>query len=139
MKWDVFICHASEDKKGLVRGLAEGLKHAGLRVWYDEFSLSIGDSLRRSIDKGLAKSNYGIVVLSPSFFKKEWPQKELDALVGKEADGKKVILPSWHRIGRNEVAARSPLLADRVALRSDIGIEKLVDGIQEAMSGNGLV
>jgi len=60
--------------------LAESLRKKGARVWYDEFTLKIGDSLRRSIDKGLTKSRYGIVVLSPAFFKKEWAQKELDGL-----------------------------------------------------------
>lgn len=75
--WDVFISHASEDKEAVVRPMAAALVQAGLRVWYDEFTLTLGDGLRESIDRGLAQSRYGIVVLSPSFFGKRWPQQEL--------------------------------------------------------------
>ena len=59
--YDVFISHASEDKEEVVRPLANALRKAGLKVWYDEFELHIGDSLRRKIDQGLAKSRFGIV------------------------------------------------------------------------------
>jgi hypothetical protein len=55
---DFFISHASEDKDGLVRELAEALRTKGARVWYDEFTLRIGDSLRRNIDQGLANSRF---------------------------------------------------------------------------------
>lgn len=72
--WDAFISHASEDKPEFVRPLADALAKYGLAVWYDELSLSIGDSLSRSIDKGLENSNFGIVVLSPAFFSKNWPE-----------------------------------------------------------------
>ncbi len=74
MLYDVFICHASEEKDDFVRPLAHRLKENQIEVWYDEFSLKVGDSLRRSIDLGLSKCRYGIVVLSKSFFRKEWPQ-----------------------------------------------------------------
>ena len=77
-EWDLFICHASEDKKEIVRPLVKALIKEGFRVWYDEFTLTMGDRLRRSIDKGLAQSKYGIVILSPNFFKKNWPQTELN-------------------------------------------------------------
>ena len=70
MLYDVFICHASEDKEAFVRPLAAILQESHLEVWYDEFALSVGDSVRRAIDRGLAQSRYGIVVLSPSFFAK---------------------------------------------------------------------
>jgi len=61
--WDVFICHASEDKKDIAKPLALALIKMGLKVWYDEFTLKVGDSLRRSIDYGLSQSRYGIVIL----------------------------------------------------------------------------
>lgn len=72
---DIFISHAWEDKADFVEALAHSLRAAGAEVWYDDFSLRPGDSLRRSIDKGLGSSRFGIVVLSTHFFKKEWPQK----------------------------------------------------------------
>lgn len=113
--YDAFICHASEDKEGFVGPLAGKLVELGLNVWYDKFSLKIGDSLRRSIDKGLANSRYGIVVLSKNFFAKEWPQKELDGLTAKEIGGKKVILPIWHNVIKEDILKYSPPLADKVA------------------------
>ena len=66
-EYDVFISHASEDKEAVVRPLANALRQKGVRVWYDEFELKIGDSLRRKIDQGLSKSRFGIVVISRSF------------------------------------------------------------------------
>ncbi|MFM5040027.1 toll/interleukin-1 receptor domain-containing protein [Aeromonas caviae] len=57
--------------------LAGILKEYGFRIWYDEFELEIGDSLRESIDKGLVTSRYGIVVLSPKFLDKNWTKYEL--------------------------------------------------------------
>jgi hypothetical protein len=122
-EWDVFISHASEDKDGFVRPLAEKLRSEGLRVWYDEFTLVVGDSLRRSIDRGLAKSRFGVVVVSQAFLQKEWPQRELDGLVAREINGVKVILPVWHNIGHAEICTYSPTLADRMAVSSSKGIE----------------
>ena len=132
-QWDLFICHASEDKDDFVRPLAQALRGRGLRVWYDEFTLTIGDSLRRSIDRGLASSRFGVVVLSPSFFAKEWPQRELDGLVAKEIEGRKVILPVWHKLTRGDVFRYSPTLADKVAASSSEGIDIVVAKILEAI------
>lgn len=118
---DVFICHASEDKEEVARPLATLLMERGMKVWYDEFSLTIGDSLRDSIDQGLAGSRFGAIVLSPDFFKKEWPRAELDGLVAKQrASGGKVLLPIWHRITRDEVLAQSPTLAGLKALNTSV-------------------
>jgi hypothetical protein len=118
MDYDVFISHASEDKEGFVRPLAEDLRGRNVKVWYDEFSLGWGASLRRSIDVGLARSRFGIVVLSEFFFKKEWTQRELDGLFALEMDGRSRILPIWHKISKDEVRKFSPLLADKLALNS---------------------
>ena len=117
--YDAFICHATEDKAELVRPLAEYLASMGFKIWYDEFELTIGDSLRQSIDKGLSNSRYGIVVLSNSFFAKDWTQYELDGLVAKQGVGYKVVLPIWHKITRKDVLKYSPSLADKLALNSE--------------------
>lgn len=113
--FDVFISHASEDKDEVVRPLAKALDAGGLSVWYDEFELKIGDSLRRKIDKGLAKSRFGVVVLSKSFFQKGWPNYELDGIVTRVVTGEQVILPIWHNISKAEVIEYSPSLADKLA------------------------
>ena len=120
LSYDVFISHASEDKESFVRALAERLTQGGLAVWYDDTTLKWGDSLRREIDKGLARSRFGVVVLSESFFRKEWPQRELDGLVQLETAGRSRILPIWHKVSKDEVAAFSPTLADKVALNTAV-------------------
>lgn len=112
---DVFISHASEDKDELVRPLANALISKGLNVWYDEMTLKIGDSLRQKIDKGLANSKVGLVVLSPSFIKKGWTNYELDGIVTKTVSGEQVLLPIWHNITKQQVVDFSPSLADKVA------------------------
>jgi Protein kinase domain/TIR domain len=122
-QWDVFISHASEDKEFVARPLAGLLRDAGLRVWLDESELKLGDSLRRGIDQGLAGCRFGVVILSASFFAKEWPQRELDALFARAAEGPKIILPVWHGIDRQFVATYSPILADRLAVSTERGIE----------------
>ncbi len=114
-EYDVFISHASEDKDEVVRPLAHSLKAGGLKVWYDEFALRIGDSLRRKIDKGLARSRFGVVVLSQSFFQKGWPNYELDGIVTRAVTGEQIILPIWHNISKSEVIEYSPSLADKLA------------------------
>lgn len=133
-QWDAFICHASEDKDTFVRRLADELISRGIRIWYDEFTLRVGDSLRRSIDKGLAKSRYGIVVLSHAFFAKEWPQKELDGLVVRERNGRKVILPVWLDVSAEDVASYSLPLADRVAAKAREGFDKVVAQLLSVLS-----
>lgn len=106
----------------------------GFRVWYDEFELKVGDSLRQSIDRGLVNSRYGIVVLSKAFFEKNWPQYELNSLTAREIDGRKVILPIWHNIGRKEILAYSPTLADKIALRSrTMTIEEVAEALAEVL------
>jgi TIR domain len=117
-KWDVFISHASEDKNSFVRPLAVALQGLGLSVWYDEFSLRIGDSLSRSIDKGIAGSRYGLVVISPDFIAKAWTEYELRGLVSREIGEDKIILPIWHGVSRSQVLEFSPSLADKIALRT---------------------
>lgn len=115
-QYDVFISHAGEDKDEVVRPLAQSLREMGLVVWYDEFELGIGDSLRRKIDKGLVASRFGVVVLSPAFFQKGWPNYELDGLVTREVAGsKQIILPVWHKVSQAEVMSYSPSLADKLA------------------------
>ena len=113
--FDVFISHASEDKDDVVRPLAHALRAGGLSVWYDEFELRIGDSLRRKIDKGLASSRFGVVVLSQAFLGRGWPEYELDGLVTRAVSGDQILLPIWHNVSKGEVVGYSPSLADRLA------------------------
>jgi len=131
---DAFISYASEDKEEFVRSLVDALQKRGISVWYDEFEIKVGDSLRRSIDNGLAKARFGIVILSSAFFAKNWTQYELDGLVAKEMEGGKVLLPIWHKISKDEVMSHSPSLADKFALMtSQYTIEELADKLSEVV------
>jgi hypothetical protein len=136
IEYDVFIAHASEDKDAVARALARALREAGLAVWYDEFELRIGDSLRRKIDAGLANSRFGVVVLSQSFFDKGWPNYELDGLVTKGVANEQVILPVWHNITKAQVLAFSPPLADKVARNTaSHTVEEIAAEIAEVIGG----
>lgn len=99
-EWDLFISHASEDKKSLVHPLAESLSLLGLKVWYDEFTLQAGDSISRSIDKGIANSNYGLVVISSHFIAKKWTEYELRGLISREIHEDALIIPIWHGVSK---------------------------------------
>ena len=130
-QYDFFISHASEDKDDIVRDLAEALRNNGFEVWYDEFELKIGDSLRKKIDYGLSNANYGIVIISPSFVKKNWTEYELNGMVAREMNGHKVILPIWHKITKDEVLRFSPSLADKLALNTSIHtIDDIVENLK---------
>lgn len=131
-EYDFFISHASEDKDDFVRLLADALVEAGCKVWYDETVLKPGDSLRRSIDRGLIDSRYGIVVISPNFIKKSWTEYELNGMVAKEMNGHKVIIPIWYNVTIDDVLHFSPTLADKIAI--DASRLTLEDVVEQAMS-----
>lgn len=126
--FDVFISHASEDKDSVVRPLAGELQALGLEVWYDEFELTLGDSLRESIDEGLKTSNFGVVVLSEQFFGKDWSEYELNGLVQRQMAEDKVILPLWYDVSHADIVDYSPSLADLKAEPID------TDNIQDRAS-----
>jgi len=132
-RWDAFICHASEDKSDVARPLAELLKNKGFEIWYDDFTLKLGDSLSRSINTGLANSRYGIVVISTNFFLKDWPQKELEGLVAREINGKTVILPVWHEITREKILEYCPIIADKLAANTKNGLDCVARKIIEVI------
>jgi Domain of unknown function (DUF1883)/TIR domain len=136
-EFDVFISHASEDKEEIVRPLAISLQNLGLSVWYDEFELKIGDSLRRKIDMGLAKSRFGIVVLSKNFITKGWTNYELDGIITKVVSGEQILLPIWHNITKKEVIDFSPSIADKVARNtSNFTVEEIAKEISELILNN---
>lgn len=134
-EYDVFISHASEDKDDVARPLAEALRNNGLSVWYDEFELKIGDSLRRKIDKGIANSNFGVIVISRDFINKGWTNYELDGLITKAVNGEQTMLPVWHNVTKREVINYSPSLADKLARSTtDFTVEEIADEIADLIN-----
>lgn len=134
-EWDVFISYASEDREEVAELLARHLQNEGLRVWYDQLELRVGDSLRGKIDEGLARCRFGVVILSESFFCKHFALRELQGLTQREVDGSTVILPVWHKVTARHIREFSPPLADRVAAETSSGIPAVARRIVEAVSG----
>ncbi|EAR7753307.1 TIR domain-containing protein [Salmonella enterica] len=133
--YDVFISHATEDKDSFVRPLAELLRAKGINVWYDEFSLGWGKSLRKTIDYGLANSRFGVVVLSKSFIKKDWTEYELNGLTAREMSGEnQVILPIWHEVSKSDILKFSPTLVDKMALNTSINtIDEIAEQLESLL------
>jgi hypothetical protein len=131
--YDVFVCHAHADKEDIVRPLVAALREENLAVWYDEFSLAIGDNLRRKIDAGISRSRFGLVVLSPAFFSGGWKQYELDGLVSLEIGGdRQMILPVWHNVTAADVTRYSPSLAAKLARNTtDNTVEEIAAEVAE--------
>jgi hypothetical protein len=138
MPWDVFISHATEDKGDVARPLAELLRNAGLTVWLDENELQVGDSLRSKIDEGLSHSRFGIVIVSPAFFSKQWPQHELNGLLARESVGTKILLPVWYNVDHAFVEHYSPILADRVAANANRGLDAVADEVLKIVAQHPL-
>lgn len=117
-EYDVFVSHAYEDKESFVDEFVEALRNQGLKVWYDTDKLKWGDSMREKIDRGLAKSRYGVVVLSPNYIAehKYWTKAELNGLFQVETVNGKTILPIWHNLTKKQVVEYSPIIADRKAM-----------------------
>jgi hypothetical protein len=134
---DIFICHASEDKKGIVRPIVQALTEAGISVWYDEAEIKWGDSVTQKVNQGLKISRFVIVVLSASFVKKNWPQRELNAALNIEAStGEVKVLPLL--VGseeeKKEILERYPLLNDKKYLPWNGDLQKIVEALIDRLS-----
>lgn len=133
-RFDVFVSHANEDKDTIARPLAQKLVELGLRVWFDEFNLQIGDKLRESIDHGLSRSNFGVVIVSKNFFSNNWTKMELEALIILYVRNITKILPVWHGVESHDVIDFSPMLASIIALSSSSGIDIVASKIYKAIT-----
>lgn len=136
-QWNAFISHASEDKDSFVRELYQTLTNLGLSIWYDEFTLKVGDSLSKSIDNGLLNSDYGIMIISQSFLSKGWPDYEYRSLLSREIGNKPVILPVWYNVTKENVCQYSLYLADKFAISAtDKNINQVAIKLLEVLNPN---
>jgi len=139
-----FISHDTRDKEALVRELALEMSKLMCPVWYDEYSLDVGDSLRAGIEKGLRETTKCIVILSPNFLSNDgWGKAEFDSIFTREIIEKgNVMLPVWHNVDARAVYEYCPRLADKVGLKSDIGVKelarKLVNAVKKATPNNAV-
>lgn len=113
-----FISHDSRDKLEIAKPLFMSLQQLGCNIWYDEFSLKPGDSLRESIERGLKEAQKCILLLSKSFIEnRSWAKREFESIYTKELiEDKKVFLPIWVNVNPEDVYQYCPILADRVAV-----------------------
>lgn len=133
--YDVFISHASEDKESFVNLLVEELQKRGVKVWFDRKDITWGRSIRQSIDEGLKKSKFAIVVLSEFYIKKYWTNKEFNALFSLGSTLGEFILPIWYNITPEKAQEFSPMLSDTMALKSsEYTIENIADLFVEKLN-----
>ncbi|HRW21979.1 MAG TPA: toll/interleukin-1 receptor domain-containing protein [Bacteroidales bacterium] len=130
---DFFICHDTRDKKTVADPLYNELKKMFVKVWYDKYSLEIGDSLTESIEKGIRECRYGIIILSKNFLSNEkWAKYELQSLKTKQIIGnKKTILPIWHGINEDDLKEYSYWLIDKVGGNTNEGFELLAKKLRD--------
>jgi hypothetical protein len=136
---DVFICHASEDKRAVVEPLVKALTTAQISVWFDKSEIAWGDSITGKINEGLSSSRYVIVVISTTFLGKAWAKKELDSAMSREiATGRTSVLPLM--VGTDEeitaIQEQLPLQADKHHLRWSTP-EALVEKVRELLTRSG--
>lgn len=112
---DVFLCHAWDDRQGAAKELYDLLESKGVSVWFSEKDVLLGSPLLREIDKGLAKSRVGIVLVTPSFLKRIKGEgiadKELSALLARD-----LLVPIVHNTTFEDLREVSPLLGSRSGL-----------------------
>jgi hypothetical protein len=114
---DVFLCHAWDDRQGAAKELHDLLEARGVRVWFSEKDVGLGVPLLRAIDKGLANSKVGIVLVTPALLRRlpaeSIADKELSALLARER-----LVPVVHGTTYEALREVSPLLASRSGLNT---------------------
>jgi len=110
-----------------VRPLVEKLQSMLCPIWYDDYSLKPGDSLREAIDRGLSEARKCVLILSPNFLSNPgWTKGEFNASMNRHfTSGGSVVIPVWHNVSRTDVYSYSALVADIVALNSNVGVDEL--------------
>lgn len=102
MYWDVFISHSDKDKK-VANTIAEAI-NSEFYVWYDYYSLNLGDNIDKAIEVGLKLSDFGLVILSKNFFKNfdsSAKEIELSHFIENFVKEKKLLLPIWYKIDKS--------------------------------------
>lgn len=130
-----FISHDSRDKLAIARPIAIGLSKLMCPVWFDEFSLKVGDRLRESIEHGLQETRKCILILTPNFLGNSgWTKTEFNSIFTRELLEKEdVVLPVWHDVSPRDIYEYSPSLADRVAVEWSIGETQVIRKLHRAI------
>jgi hypothetical protein len=131
---DVFLCHAWDDRQGSAKELHDLLVSAGVKVWFSEKDLSLGVSMMRAIDKGLANSRIGLVLVTPALLarlpKESIADKELSTLLAGNQ-----LIPIVHNTTYEALRNVSPMLASRSGLdTSEDSMAVVAEKIAELVS-----
>lgn len=117
---DIFLCHAWDDRGGAAKELHDLLEARGVKVWFSEKDVALGTSLLREIDKGLAKSRVGIVLVTPALLRRVQQEgiadKELSVLLARD-----LLVPIVHNTTYDALREVSPMLASRSGLSTAEG------------------
>ena len=125
-KPDAFICHDSRDKEEFVRPLVRQISTNHRTVWFDEYSLRVGDSLREGIENGIRVSKKCVLVITPNFLSnKGWTKAEFDSIIQKHIDEGMEILPVWIGVNSKEVWEYSTILKGIFAANWEDGLESV--------------
>jgi hypothetical protein len=129
-----FVSYAGEDRP-MVKELVKSLTSQDQTVWWDKGQIKLGDRLTAKIEEGLRLSRYGLVIVSPHFVAKRWPEAEIRAFAHRAINtGQKVILPVLYDLTHEQFAATYPLLADIVSTTFTGDYDTLVNEIVEAVA-----
>lgn len=130
-----FICYDHRDKERIAQPLAVALQRKQCPVWFDEFSLHVGDNLRVQIEKGLKDCAKCILILTPHFLSNtRWSRREYDSIFTREIiQGEEVILPVWHGVSPEDVYHFSPSLAGKFSIHWTVGEEEVARKIVQAI------
>lgn len=130
-----FISHDSRDKELVARPIAIGLSKLMCPVWFDEYSLKVGDKLRESIEKGIKDCKKCILILSPHFLANNgWTKVEFNSIFTRELiEETDVVLPVWHGINREELYEYCPSLVNKLGIKTDVGIEEVIRKLHKAI------
>lgn len=122
-----FISHDTRDKDEIARPLALRLQMMMCPVWYDEYSLKVGNSLRQSIETGLKECKKCILILSPNFLSNTgWTKAEFNSIFTREIlERTNIVLPIWHKVTARDVYEYSPSLVDKVAIEWSKGRDEV--------------
>ena len=132
--YDIFVSYASEDQDQ-VKILVEALQKQGIKVWWDQIQIMLGDKLSEKIGEGLRKSRYGLVIISEPFIDKEgWSENELGNLLNQSTkSGQKKILPVRLGISHEKLSEKYAFLADIKTAEFGSDINLLIDEILRAI------
>lgn len=131
-----FISHDFRDKDEIARPIALGLIKLMKPVWFDEYSLKVGDRLRESIERGIKECNKCVLILSPNFLSNSgWTKTEFNSIFTRELiEGSDFLLPVWCGVDKKEIFEYSPSLVDRVGVNWNLGVDEVVKRLSRSIN-----